>query len=191
MWNELPSPCVEHHYQLPPFRKKGPEKTHKKGRKSVVELKGSEEKRVHGESLRRSLHLGNNTVVCPWHPRVRDNENFFLLWFSPILCFPKRLWERSYFLNSTSKTNDSPHNICPHWYTSNNLENLYSQMSQELHVQIIFKEENVNFTHTEKHTELCMSVWRSWNRSIIAVLQTIITGWVLAHVVEDTLQAAL
>lgn len=40
----MPSPSVKHHYQLLPFREKGPEKTYK-GRKSIEELKGSEEKR--------------------------------------------------------------------------------------------------------------------------------------------------
>jgi len=75
---------------------------------------------------------------------------------SPTLCFPKGK-ERSYLLKSTSMTNHS-YDIITHMsllmHISNFLEKLYSQMSQGLHVQITFEEENVNFTYIQKHQKL-------------------------------------
>lgn len=70
---------------------------------------------------------------------------------SPTLCLQKNR------LKSTSTTNhlyDVVTHLSSSMRISNFLEKLYSPMSQGLDVQITFEEENVNFTHTDKHQKL-------------------------------------
>lgn len=148
---------MEHHYQLPPFREKSPKKTHKKGRKSIVELKGSEEKRVHRGRASGQSTPGGETLWSVLGTQEYETITSSFLGSVLYSAFQKDCEKGLIF-------SIPPLRLMTHHTTYVHSENLYSQMSQELYVQITFKEENINFTHTEKHTELCMSVWRSWNR---------------------------
>lgn len=150
-----------HHYQLLPCRGDTLRKCTGRAEKCRKPWGFRRQLRVHmGKRLRHCLHLVEQHRLCPWHPGGGGNDNLSLhngTTAQSYTLLTKGPSERSYLLKSTSTTNHS-YDIITHMSSlmriSNFLEKLYSQMSQGLDVQITFEEENVNFTHTDKHQKL-------------------------------------